>query len=382
MHDEWTDGDNVLSSNGTEIASIDCYPARLPLRKPLIMSTYRIDDGPVLFLRIRAANGAEGWGEAPTSPVMSGETLQGMQAIIENYMKPRLIGCSALDRKALLQQIRSGLHGNTGALTAIDLALLDLAGRLLDVSAVDLLGGAVRRQVRPLWLIGGSGIPEKDVDEAINLHRQGFTAFKLKVGVASLETEIRGVKMLREALGPEVLLAADANMGWDVATAIRFTQSVAQYGMAFLEQPTKGGDVSRIAAVSAASPIPIGADESIHGISDLLAHVKAKAIGGVSLKTIKLGGVSAVVSNGHLCDALGLSINLAMMMESSLATAAMVHAACAVPQIDWGLSLGHLWLAEDPVQQPLVCVNGMIDCPQGPGLGVKVDERRIVALAC
>lgn len=161
MHDEWTDGDNVLSSNGTEIASIDCYPARLPLRKPLIMSTYRIDDGPVLFLRIRAANGAEGWGEAPTSPVMSGETLQGMQAIIENYMKPRLIGCSALDRKALLQQIRSGLHGNTGALTAIDLALLDLAGRLLDVSAVDLLGGAVRRQVRPLWLIGGSGIPEK-----------------------------------------------------------------------------------------------------------------------------------------------------------------------------------------------------------------------------
>jgi L-alanine-DL-glutamate epimerase-like enolase superfamily enzyme len=200
--------------------------------------------------------------------------------------------------------------------------------------------------------------------------------------VASVETEIRSIAMLRKTLGDDVLLAADANMGWDVATAIRFTQSVAQYGVAFLEQPTRAGDVSRIAAVSAASPIPIGADESIHGTSDLLSHVRVRAIGGVSLKTIKLGGVSAVVSCGHLCDTLGLSINLAMLMESSLATAAMIHAACAIPQIDWCLSLGHLWLAEDPVIRPLTCVNGMIECPRGPGLGVEVDERRIAALAC
>src|ERR1700736_2195934 len=112
MHNERTEGGDLLSSRGTEIESIDCYPARLPLRKPLVMSTYRIDDGPVLFLRIRSANGAEGWGEAPANPIMSGETLQGMQAIIQNYIKPRLIGRSALDRKALLQEIRSGLHGN------------------------------------------------------------------------------------------------------------------------------------------------------------------------------------------------------------------------------------------------------------------------------
>jgi L-alanine-DL-glutamate epimerase-like enolase superfamily enzyme len=382
MNRDSIQNNDKTGSRGSEIQSIDCFPARLPLRKPLVMSTYRIDDGPVLFVRMRSASGVEGWGEAPANPIMSGETLQGMQAIIEGYIKPRLIGRSALDRKALLQEIRGGLHGNTGALTSIDLALLDLAGRILGVSAVDLLGGAVRRRVRPLWLIGGSGNPDNDVSEATKLNQQGFTAFKLKVGVAPLETEIRCLKMLREALGPDVLLAADANMGWDVATSIRFTQSVAAYGIAFLEQPTKAGDVSRIAAVSAASPIPIGADESIHSTGDLLAHVRANAIGGASLKSIKLGGVSAVVNNGHLCDALGLSVNLAMLMESSLATAAMVHAACAIPQVAWGLSLGHLWLAEDPVHNPLVCVDGMIDCPTGPGLGVTVDERRIAALAC
>ncbi len=319
-------------------------------------------------------------GEAPANQIMSGETLEGMAAVIRGYMAPRVIGRSALDRVALLHEIRLGLHGNGGALTAIDLALLDLVGRLLGVGAVELLGGAARRHVQPLWLVGGSGNPDSDVADAVRLHEQGSRAFKLKVGVAPVETEIRCMRTLRERLGAGVMLAADANMGWDVATAIRFAQAVAPYGVAFLEQPTKSGDVARMAAVAAASPIPIGADESIHGTADLLAHTRARAIGGASLKTIKLGGVSAVVAAGGLCEALGMSVNLAMLMESSLATAAMVHAACAVPQVAWGLSLGHLWLAEDPVRDPLVCRNGMIDCPTGPGLGIEVDERRIAAL--
>jgi L-alanine-DL-glutamate epimerase-like enolase superfamily enzyme len=79
----------MLNSRVSEIQSIDCYPARLPLRKPLVMSTYRIDDGPVLFVRMRSANGEEGWSEAPVNPIMSGETLEGMQAIVENYMHGR-----------------------------------------------------------------------------------------------------------------------------------------------------------------------------------------------------------------------------------------------------------------------------------------------------
>jgi muconate cycloisomerase len=246
---------------------------------------------------------------------------------------------------------------------------------------VALLGGAIRRTVKPLWLVGGSGHAEKDVAEAVALHAQAFRSFKLKVGLKPVEEEIRTVKLLREALGPECLIAADANMGWDTTTAIRFTTGSAPFGLAFLEQPTPAGDIARMATVAAASPIPIGVDESLHGLGDLLAHVAARAVGGASLKTIKLGGISPVVGAAGVCDALGLSVNLAMMMESSLATAAMVHAACAIPRVDWGLSLGNLWLAEDPVQRPIACADGLVHCPTGPGLGVEVDERRITALA-
>ena len=364
-----------------EIVAIDTFAVRMPLKKPLVMSTYRIDDGPALFCRIRSRSGHEGWGEAAASPIMAGETVGGMQAAIRELIAPRLLGAAATDRAALTRDLRASTFANGGALAAVDIALLDLVGRIRDVPVVELLGGPVRRAVEPLWLIGGTGAPEQIVESALALHAQGFRSFKLKVGVADLGEEIRTVGLLRAALGDGCLIGADANMGWDVATALRFTREAAAFGLAFLEQPVGAGDLSRMKAVGAGSPVPIGIDESMHGAHDVLAHAEAGAIGGASLKTIKLGGVSPLVALATTCEALGLSVNLAMMMESSLASAAMVHAACAIPRIAWGLSLGHLWLAEDPVVTPIVCTEGVVRLPGGPGLGVQVDERRLAALA-
>lgn len=372
---------STRAQSSSDIVSIECFPALLPLRKPLVMSTYRIDDGPVLFVRICTRGGAEGWGEAAASPIMSGETLVGMRAAVRDLIAPQLIGKCALDRARLSRELRMGMFANGGALAAVDMALLDLVGHMLNVPAVVLLGGATRRVVTPLWLVGGSGQADKDVAEAVALHAQAFRSFKLKVGLKPVDDEIQTVRLLREALGGDCLIAADANMGWDTRTAIRFANGSAPFNLAFLEQPVAAGDVARMAAVASASPVPIGIDESLHGMADLMAHVAAKAAGGASLKTIKLGGVTQVVAAAGVCDALGLSVNLAMMMESSLATAAMVHAACAIPRIDWGLSLGNLWLAEDPVMEPIACANGLVHCPTAPGLGVKVDERRIKVLA-
>lgn len=365
----------------SEIATVECFPALLPLKKPLVMSTYRIDAGPVLFVRVRARNGAEGWGEAAASPIMSGETLKGMVAAVEEMIAPRLVGRSVADRAAACAAIRQAMYGNRGALAAVDMALLDLAGRLSGLPAVDLLGGALRRSVAPLWLIGGSGDTDRDVADARALHADGVRQFKLKVGLAPVLREVETIRQLRAALGEGCLIAADANMGWDVETAVRFARGVAPFALAFLEQPTPAGDLGRLCAVAARAPVPLGADENIHGVSDILRHHEARAVRGMSLKTIKLGGITQVTAAGALCDVLGLSVNLAMMMESTLAATAMLHAACALPNVDWGLSLGNLWLAEDPVLTPLACRDGRVHCPSAPGFGVEVDERRLAALA-
>ena len=364
-----------------EIVAVDCFPAHLPMAKVLAMSSHRITFGPVLFVRLRARCGAEGWGEAGTDPAMSGETLAGMVASIEQHLKPRLMGRSVFERVALSRRLRHELYANGGPKAAVDMALLDLVGHILGARAVDLMGGAARDRATVLRLVGGSGVTAKDIEEAVRLAEQGFRAFKLKVGLGRIEQEAETVRLLREALGPDAMIAADANMAWNTARARRFAELAAPYGLAFLEQPVAAGDVSRMAMVAAGSKVPLGADEAIHGIGDILSLARENAIGGVSLKTIKLGGMTALHEAAVVCDAIGLSVNLAMLVELSLASAAMVHAACAVPQIDWGLSLGGLLVTEDPVTEPLSCRDGLIDCPRGPGLGMRVDEARLARLA-
>ena len=265
-------------------------------------------------------------------------------------------------------------------IAAVDMALLDLASRIRAVPAVELLGGAVRRSVPVLRLIGGSGNLDADVDEAKQLAAAGYHAFKLKVGVSRVDDEVAPVHALRQELGPDALIAADANMGWRRADAVRFVTGAAASNLAFLEQPTAAGDVASLAEIRSRSQVALSIDESMHGLHDLHAHMHAKAIDGISLKTVKLGGITPLMATATVADSLGLSVNLAMMMESGLATSAMIHAACAVPAIEWGLSLGSQWLCDNPFPIP-ECENGYVACPAGPGFGVEVDLARVKSLA-
>jgi muconate cycloisomerase len=98
----------------------------------------------------------------------------------------------------------------------------------------------------------------------------------------------------------------------------------------------------------------------------------------VSLKLIKLGGFREAIAAGKLARKLGLKINVAAKIaESSIGTAAAVHLACAVPNVDWGVSLTNMYLAEDIVQAPIALRDGAVALPEGPGLGIEVDEAAV-----
>ena len=175
-------------------------------------------------------------------------------------------------------------------------------------------------------------------------------------------------------------LCADANCGFSHEAAERFLEATADAGLLFLEQPFAPDDMSGLAALARATPVAIGADEGIHSLHDIEAHAAAGARG-VSLKLIKLGGFSGALAAAALCRRLGLAMNIASKMaESSLASAATVHLACAVDNVDWGVSLTHFYLAEDIVRRPLAMEDGLVALPPGPGLGVEVDEPAVARL--
>jgi L-alanine-DL-glutamate epimerase-like enolase superfamily enzyme len=179
---------------------------------------------------------------------------------------------------------------------------------------------------------------------------------------------------LRKRFGREIRICADANMGMSSQAAITYAKSVVDAEVDFLEQPLQRDDVQGLRALVSTDLISVGLDESVLSVEDILRFAP-EGISGVSLKTLKLGGLSGVVSSGSVCDALHLQINLAgKIAETSIASAALLHLGGVLPNVNWGVSPSHLYLAQDVVHSPPVPEDGLYRISLLPGLGVDVDE--------
>src|SRR5215510_416408 len=358
------------------IRRVDAIPVALPLTAPMQMSGITIATAENLLVRIEAADGTVGWGEAASAPTMTGDTLGGLVAAVRDHLAPLLIGEDAWMRGALCRKLKYALYGNTGAHSAIEVALLDLAGRSSGLPLSDLIGGATRRGVAPMWLLGNP-TPEQDIAEAHAKRAEGFGFFKLKIGTKPVDGEIASTLALRQALGAAMPLCADANCGLTFADARRYVDGTRAAGLMFVEQPLPHDNLNAISRLTRVSPTSIGADEGIHSLADIEAHAD-RGVNGVSLKLIKLGGMSTALEAALLCARLGLAVNVAAKIaESSIASAAAIHLACAAPAVDWGVSLTHFYLADDIAKNALTIANGLVDLPRGSGLGIDVDEAAV-----
>ncbi len=358
------------------IRRVDAIPVGLPLKKAMGMAGSTVSRALNILVRIEAADGTVGWGEAASAPTMTGDTLGGLVAAVRDHLAPMLVGEDAWRRPALCRKLRRALYGNSGAHSAIEVALLDLAGQASGLPLVDLIGGAVRFEVAPMWLLGNP-TAQQDIVEAHGKRAEGFGFFKLKIGTKPVETEIAATLALRAALGAEMPLCADANCGLSFDDAQRYLEGTREAGLMFVEQPLAHDDLAGLARLTRLSPTLIGADEGIHSLADIEEH-KNCGVGGVSLKLIKLGGMSAAVEAARLCRRLNLAVNVAAKIaESSIASAAAIHLACAAPAVEWGVSLTHFYLAEDIVQSPLAIGDGAVALPSGRGLGIAVDEAAV-----
>ncbi len=358
------------------IRRVDVIPVALPLKKPVRMAFETVAHARNVLVRVEAADGTVGWGEAASAPTMTGDTLDGLVAAVRDHLAPLLVGKDARSRRALRRAMQAALFGNTGAHSAVEMALLDLAGRAASRPLIELIGGVLRREVAPMWLLGNSA-PEADIAEAHAKKHEGFRFFKLKIGTRPIEQEIAATHALRAAVGPKIPLCADANCGLALADARRYLIETEAADLMFLEQPFLPAALDELATLAKDSPIPVGADEAIHSLADIETQARYGARG-VSLKLIKLGGLTNALAAAAHCRKLNLSINVAAKIaESSIASAAAVHLACAVPDVSWGVSLTHFYLAEDVVRRPLPLGNGTVALPAEPGLGVAVDEAAV-----
>jgi muconate cycloisomerase len=349
----------------------------LPLAKPVRMAGSAVVTAQNVVVRIQTDGGLTGWGECASSPTFSGETQGSIVAAIDGFLAPALLGEDPMRREALQAAMERRLLGNHGAKAAVDLALVDLAGKALRVPAYELLGGRSRDAARVFWHLGNADA-DADAREAAARAGDGFTFFKLKVGTTTVERDIDAALRVREAVGPACDLCADANQAWSVAEAIRFARGAERARLCFFEQPVAARDLAGMAAVARACTVPILADEGIFTAEDVLAHARADAARIVSVKLLKAGGFTGALRAIHAAETVRLPLHLTgKVAESSIATAALVHLAAAVRELPYGVGITNHYLREDLVADPIRPLDGHVRAPEGPGLGIAVDEDRL-----
>ncbi len=351
------------------------YPLEIPLLHPIKMSGETVTHAQTLLLRLIDEQGREGWGEACSAPLMTGETLDSLCASTA-YLVEQLMAVEFAAPEAIAPLQDKVLYGNSSARSCHETALIDLLAQRQGVPLHRLLsGGASATAPGPVRIemlhMLASGRLESEIEEARALRRDGYRHWKIKVGAGDAAEDLRRVRGLCAELQGDVL-SADANTALSPEAAGAIAQAGAVAGLAFLEQPFATGTVRAMAELHHASGLALCADESIHGLADIIAHHDAQAAQGVSLKLIKLGGLLPALAAGRLCLARGMRLNLACKVaETTVSAAATAHVGFALGDIAWGYSMSNRYLEADVCDRPLAPVGGaiMLEQLERPGLG-------------
>lgn len=360
------------------IDRIETIPVRIPLKaeRRMISALGRHDVSDFLLVRVITNDGMEGWGEATVTPRWSGETCRGAKALIDDVLAPAVRGIEAGDIVELDRRMDAVAVGNWFAKSAIEMACWDLQGKAAGKPVYELLGGACRPlTIRSRFSLGAYD-PERARRRATELVAAGFTTIKVKVGVDP-PRDVERVRIVRQAIGPEIALTIDANGGWDVDTAIRCIHELTDCNLSIVEQPIPPGDYTGLARVRKETGAKILADESCFDLIHARELIRHDCCDAISLYPGKNGGIRKAREIASLASQHGIACSIGSNLEWDLGTAAMAHFIVATPNMQVELYPGDL-LGPDYhevsiARNPLQISGPLTTLSSGPGLGVEVD---------
>jgi len=288
---------------------------------------------------------------------------------------PALLGRDPRDRSGALRAVEARITGAPSARAALDIALHDLAARVAGVPVWALLGGRAR-EVATISRVVSMKAPATMAEDARRHVADGFRTVKLKVGQAEdVPLDVARVAAVRAAVGPDVAIKIDANQGWRTpGTAIRAIRQLVPFDPAYVEQPVDGRDLEGLAEVRRACGVPIMADEAIHGPHEALRAVGLRACDLINIKLMKCGGLLAALTLNAIAETAGIACQVGTMVESAVASAAGLHLALALHNVQTVEMGGPLMLATDLAPLRDYYRRDQATVPDGPGLGLAPDE--------
>ena len=367
-----------------KIAAIEAFDLACPLEQPFGWSQGWLDQRSTTLVKVTTDDGLVGWGEGAAA------------SLIDGLLAPLLIGQDPMDRAGLWERMFHALYnGNNAvglagsALSALDIALWDLAGKATGLPVCALLGGKVRDKVAVyatgLYYTEGE-FPDRLLDEARGYVAAGFKGMKTKVGGLSIAEDVARVRALRDAIGPDIHLMVDANEAYNAATAIRIGRKLADLDLVWFEEPVNAQDLDAYLEIKAALPMAIAGGENLRTRYEFKPYLTRRAYDIVQPDIMHCGGITEMQRICAMANACGIQVN-PHVWGSPVMIAATLHLAATLPPCPPAHN-AQPYMQEpvmefdrtpSAIRQELCAVpfdqeDSFVRVPTGPGLGIEVDE--------
>ena len=279
-----------------------------------------------VLVKLITDEGIWGIGEAAPFEPVTGENANTVLEVLKLF-KQGLLGRDPMDLEGIHQMMDNLISGNTAAKAAVDIALYDIRGKAMGQPLYKVLGGSRNQIVTDMTI--GIDKPELMAQEARErVERDGFTILKVKAGICP-QDDIRALTLIREAVGPQVRLRADANQGYTVADAVRTLKAFEKLGVEAVEQCLPWWDVEGARLVRSKADMKIMLDESIHSPVDAARACRLEAADILNIKLMKCGGLLPGMKISDIAEANGVTCMVGCMLETKLAITAGVSLVAA-----------------------------------------------------
>lgn len=356
-----------------KITAVKTHAIKIPFFKGEKWSGGTRYSAPSLIVQIETDEGLIGIGESvgPTIPVI--------ETVVNKEFAPFLIGRDPLELEAILAQLEEycvnwkqiGYYGMAG----IEMALLDLRGKIFNTPVYNLLGGKCKSEVEFNGYIF-IDTPDNNVKEAVKFVENGYRELKLKVG-RDIALDTDRVRAVREAVGPDIKIRIDANQNWSVPTAIKAIRSMEKYGLQMVEQPTRYHDIEGMAAVARAVDVPIIADEGCATYEDALRLIDQRACACFLVYPSEAGGILKARQIVDLANQAGIWCVTGSWAETGIGTMGNVHMIASSRNFPFANDTHLNFMQGDILQEQIVFNEGKVAVPDRPGFGFDLDLNKL-----
>ncbi len=341
----------------------------LPLARPFKTALRTVNTVNDIVVRITTDDGQVGYGEAPPTAVITGDTKGSILCAIKEFIAPNLIGMDVEDMDGVQRKLHSCILKNTSAKAAVDMALYDLYGKRWGAPLYKLLGGA-KQEIETDITISVNPIDEM-VADSVDAVKQGFRVLKVKVGKEG-KADVERIAAIRNAVGPDAVIRVDANQGWTASQSISIISAMEDKGLdiELVEQPVPAHDIEGMRMITRQVATPILADEAVFSAEDAIHIVQTRAADLLNIKLMKTGGIWKALQICSVAEIYGVECMMGCMLESRLSVAAGAHLAAARGCITKCDLDGPSLCSVDPYTGGPIFDGASIRMSNDPGIGV------------